>query len=189
MSSLTKQQQTTLIYIIGVVLLLGLSGGMLYNLNSSRAAVTKQRQDVEAKETQARRVESPTPEEQNKWSEQEAQLNNVLLPEQAIPQLFEDVTRIATETGIQRVGMNTEEVSIDPSKASSGEEAKIVAVGIKRYLAVTMKFQGQYTDIALFLGNVAKLGRPIEYHMLNMKRSTPLIEVQLVMNVYKREPA
>ena len=189
MSSLTKQQQTTLIYIIGFVLSLALAGAMLYSLNSSRAALTKQRQDVEAKEAQTRRAQPPALEEQSKWSEQETQVNNVLLSEQAVPQLFEDVTRIATETGIQRLGMNTEEISIDPAKASSTEEAKVIAVGIKRYLAVTMKFQGQYTDIALFLGNVAKLGRPIEYHVLDLKRNAPLIEVQLVMNVYKREPA
>jgi Tfp pilus assembly protein PilO len=188
-SSLTKQQQTTLIYIVGFVVLLGLSVAMLYSLNSSRAAITKQRQDVESKEAQARRAEIPTLEEQAKWSEQETQINNILLPEQAVPQLFEEVTRIATENGIQRLGMNTEEVTIDPAKAASGEEANAIAVGIKHYLAVTMKFQGQYSDIALFLGNVAKLGRPIEYHVLDLKRSAPLIEVQLVMNVYKREPA
>jgi Tfp pilus assembly protein PilO len=188
-SSLTKQQQTTLTYITGFVLLLGLSAGMLYSLNSSRLALNKQSQDVESKEAQARRAQPPTLEEQAKWSEQEAQISNILLPEQAVPQLFEEVTRIATENGIQRLGINTEEIVIDPTKAGSGEEANAVAVGIKHYLAVTMKFQGQYSDIALFLGNVAKLGRPIEYHVLDLKRNAPLIEVQLVMNVFKREPA
>ena len=85
--------------------------------------------------------------------------------------------------------MNTEEISIDPAKASSAEEAKVIAVGIRRYLAITMRFQGQYMDIARFLGGVAKLDRPIEYHFVNLKRIVPLIEVQLVMNVYKRETA
>src|SRR5205823_3731968 len=139
----------------GFVLLLGFSGGLLYSLNSSRVALTKQRQDVESKEAQSRRTAPATLEEQSKWSEQEAQINNILIPEQAVPQLFEEVTRIATENGIQRLGMNTEEIAIDPAKAGSGEEANAVAVGIKHYLAVTMKFQGQYSDIALFLGNVA----------------------------------
>jgi Tfp pilus assembly protein PilO len=189
MSSLTKQQQTTVIYIAGFVLSLGLAGGMLYNLSSSRAAVTRQRQDVERKESQARILKPATVEEQSKWTEQEDQVTNLLLSEQAVPQFFEEVTKIATETGIQRLGMNTEELSIDPAKASSPQEAKVVAVGIRRYLAVTMKFQGQYADIASFLGGVAKLERPIEYHVVALKRTFPLIEVQLVMNVYKREPA
>jgi len=188
-SSLTKQQQTTLVYIVGLILLLGLSGGMLYSLNASKIALTKQRQDVESKEAQSRRAEPATLEEQSKWTEQEGQINSILIPEQEVPQLFEEVTRIATESGIQRLGMNTEETAIDPAKAGSGEEANAVAVGIKHYLAVTMKFQGQYSDIALFLGNVARLGRPIEYHVLDLKRNAPLIEVQLVMNVFKREPA
>ena len=189
MSSLTKQQQTTLIYIAGTLLALGLSGGMLYNLNSGRAAIGKQKQDVERKEMQARAYRPAGLEEQSKWKEQEAQVQNLLLSEQDVPQFFEDVTRIATEAGIQRVGMNTEEVTIDPAKATSAEEAKVVAVGVRQYLAVTMKFQGQYADIARFLGGVAKLKRPIEYHLVDLKRTIPLVEVQLVMNVYKREPA
>src|SRR5437016_1460966 len=151
MSSLTRQQQTTVIYIAGFVLLLGLAIGMLYNLNSSRAAVTRQKKDVEGKEQQARGANPPTLEEQRKWAEQQARLTNLLLPEQAVPQFFEEVTRIATETGIQRLGMNTEEISIDASRTLTSEDAKVIAVGIRRYLAVTMKFQGQYADIARFL--------------------------------------
>jgi len=189
MSSLTKHQQTTVIYIAGFVLALGLAVGMLYDLNSSRAAVARQKQDVERKEQQARGANPPGIEEQRKWAEQEARLTNLLLPEQAVPQFFEEVTRIATETGIQRLGMNTEEISIDPSKTLLPEDAKVIAVGIRRYLAVTMKFQGQYTDIARFLGGVAKLDRPVEYHFVSLKRIVPLIEVQLVMNVYRREAA
>ena len=189
MSSLTKQQQTTLIYIVGTVLALLLSGGMLYNLNSTQTAITRQRQDLDRKEKQTKGYRVPSLEEQAKWAEQETQINNLLISEQEVPQFFEDVTRIATESGIQRVGMNTEPVTIDPAKASSPEEAKVVAVGVKQYLAVTMKFQGQYADIARFLGGVAKLQRPVEFHLVDMKRTIPLIEVQLVMNVFKREPA
>jgi Tfp pilus assembly protein PilO len=189
MSSLTKQQQTTLTYIAGTVLSLGLAAGMLYSVNSNRVAVNKQRQDTERKETQARGFKPPTLEEQNRWVEQQDQISNLLLSEQAVPQFFEEVTKIAMETGIQRVGMNTEEISIDPAKAASPEEARVVAVGVRRYLAVTMKFQGQYADIASFLGRVARLERPIEYHLVDLKRTPPYVEVQLVMNVYKREPA
>jgi Tfp pilus assembly protein PilO len=188
MSSAAKQKQTAAIYIGGFVVLAGLSAAMLYSLNSSRIAVNRQKQDVERKEQQARAITPPAAEEQRQWAEQEARLTNLLLPEQLVPQLFEEVTKIATETGIQRVGMNTEEVPLDPSKAVSPEDAKVVAVGLRRYLAVTMKFQGQYADIAAFLGRVAKLDRPIEYRLVSLKRTYPLIEVQLVMNVYKREP-
>ena len=189
MSSLTKQQQTTVAYIAGFVVSLVISGFLLYNLSTARTASARQVQDVERKEKQARGVTLPTAEEQAKWAEQETQVANYLLPEQGVPQFFEEVTRIATETGVQRVGMNTDEVAIDPNKAASPEEARVVAVGVRHYLAVSMKFQGQYTDVARFLGGVAKLDRPIEFHLVELKRTVPLIEVQLVMNVYKKEPA
>jgi Tfp pilus assembly protein PilO len=187
MSSLTKQQQTTVAYLGGLVVSVVLVAAMLLNLSSSRAAVTKIRQDVERKESKASSLRPATPEEEAKWTEQETQINNLLLPEQAVPQFFEEVTRIATENGIQRLGMTTDEVTIDPNKASSPAEAKVIGVGIKRYLTVTMKFQGQYADIARFMGGVVKLDRPIEYHLVDLKRVPGLIEAQLVMNVYKRD--
>jgi len=185
MSSLTKQQ-TTFIYIAGAVLSLGLAGAMLSSLNASRAYVNTQTQEVERKENQLRMAKQPAREEQNKWAEEEARISNLLLSEQVLPQFFEELTDIAKESGIQRLGMNTEEVTIDPSKPSSPAEATVVAMGIRRYLTITMKFQGQYSDIGRFLGRVAKLDRPVEYRLVELKRNVPLIEVQLVMNVYKR---
>jgi Tfp pilus assembly protein PilO len=160
---------------------------MFYSLSSSRAMLAKEQQDLDRKDSQARGFKPPSPQEQNKWTEQETQMNSLLLSEQAVPQLFEEVTRIATETGIQRLGINTEEVTIDTAKVNSPEESKVVSAGIHHYLAVTLKFQGRYEDVARFLGGVAKLDRPIEYHLADLKRAVPLIEVQLVMNVYKRE--
>ena len=189
MSSLTKQQQTTLVYIIASLLMLVLAGGLLYSLNSSATAVTRLKQDVERKEKQAKDVRPPTAEEQSQWEAQENQLTGLLLSEQAVPRFFEEITRIATENSIQRLSMNSEEVTIDPSKAATADEAKVIAVGIKHYLAVTMKFQGQYADVAGFLGSVAKLDRPIQYHMVELKRGVPYVEAQVVINVYKREPA
>jgi Tfp pilus assembly protein PilO len=189
MSSLTKQQQTTLVYIIGCVLMLLVAGGLLYSLNSSAATVTKLKQDVERKEKQAKGVRPATAEEQSQWEAQETQLGSLLLSEQAVPQFFEEVTRIATENSIQRLSMNSEEVTIDPGKAATADEARVIAVGIKHYLAVTMKFQGQYVDVARFLGSVAMLDRPIQYHLVELKRGFPYIEAQVVINVYKREPA
>src|SRR5438105_4541404 len=170
MSSLTKQQQTTLLYIIVFVAVLGLSIGLLYSLSSNRSANAKLKQELDRKEGQAKNVRPPTEEEQSKWTEQESQLANVLLTDQAVPQFFEDVSRIATENGIQRLSMNTDEVTIDPAKASSSEEAKVIAVGIRRYLSVTLKFQGQYTDVGRFLGAITKLNRPLEFHIVDLKR-------------------
>lgn len=189
MSSLTKQQQTTLVYIIGFALSLALAGGLLYNLSAQRTQLTKLKRDVERKESQARNLKLPSLEEQSAWSEQEQRINSLLLADQAVPQFFEEVTKAAAESGIQGLGMNTEELTIDPNKAGGPQEARVLAVGVRHYLAVTMKFRGQYPDIARFLGSVSKLQRPIEYHVVSMKRTPPFIDVQVVLNVYKREPA
>ena len=187
MSSLTKQQQTTLVYIAGFVLSLGLAGGLLYNLGSQRSLTAKLKQDVEKNETQARGLNPPSLEEQSKWTAEEDQLNSVLLTEQNQPQLFEEVTKAAADNGIQGLGMTTEEVTINAAKETT--DAQVADVGIRRYLAVTMKFRGQYQDVARFLGAVSKLPRPIEYHSVNMRRTFPLVDVQVVLHVYKREPA
>ena len=186
MSSLTKRQQKTLVYIAGFALSLALAGGLLYNLSTQRAQTAKLKQDVERSESQARGARLPSLEEQNKWTEDEERLNSILLTEQDQQQFFEEVTKAAADNGIQGLGMMPEEVIIDPNKA---EDAKVSGVGIRRYLVVTLKFRGQYQDIARFLGAVSKLGRPTEYYSVNMKRMPPFIDVQIGLRVYKREPA
>jgi Tfp pilus assembly protein PilO len=186
-SSLTKQQQTTLIYIAGCVLSLALGIGLLYSLTGIRKTVTKLKQDVEAKEQQAGGAKLQSPEEQSQWAEEQDRLNNLLLSDQAESQFMAEITRVASESGIQRLGMSSEGNSSDAGKTQ--EDAKILALGVHRYLTVTLRFQGQYADVARFLGGVSKLQRAVEFHLVDMKRAFPLIEVQVVMNVYKKEPA
>jgi Tfp pilus assembly protein PilO len=189
MKSLTAQQQRTLMYLISTVLALALSAGMLVDLRSKNTEATKLRQEIERKERDAQNAQPPSLEEQRKWAEDENQLKNVLLNDQAVSQFMEEVTRIANENGLDRLGLNTDETIIDANKTPSPEETKLLGVGVRRYLVVTIKFQGQYPDVARFLGGISKLQRPIEYHMIDMRRSQPLVDVTVVMNVYKREAA
>ncbi len=189
MSSLTKQQQRTLIYIGGVVLGLGLAGASLWDLGGKRAEVSKLQPDVEQKERQAQSARPVSPEDQAKWAIQEQQVATLLLTDQAVGQLFEEVGRIANDNHLQRFSMDTNEKVIDPATETSPEVTKVLAVGVRRYLVVAMKFSGQYPDIARFLGGVAKLNRPLEFQSIDLKRSPPFIDAVVVMNVYKREPA
>jgi Tfp pilus assembly protein PilO len=190
MSSLTKQQQSTLVYIAGFLLSIGLAGGLLYSLGSGRKAVATLKQQVESKENQASPAKPPSSEEQTKWTEQETQINSVLLTEQAVPELMQEITKLAADSGIQqRFTMTTEDQVIDPAKSGSVNQATAAAVGVQRYLAITMRFQGKYEDVARFLGGVSKLPRPVEYQVLDIKRTVPLVDVQVVLNVYKRAAA
>jgi Tfp pilus assembly protein PilO len=187
-AGLTRQQQMTLIYFSGFGVCVILSVVLMFNLSASRTALTKLRQEVEQKESQAGSTKSPGPEELSKWSEQQGTLNGLLLPEQEVPQFFEEITTLAADSGIQqRLAVNSEDAAIEPGKPVSPEDTRAAAMGIHRYLVVSMKFQGQYPNIALFLGRLSKLERPIDYRVVDLKRGVPFIEVQLTVNVYKRD--
>lgn len=189
-AGLTRQQQTTLLYIVGTLLSFGLSITLIYSLSSSRTALTKLRQEVESKEVQARNARPPDEAAMAAWKEQENTVSSLLLPDQAVPEFLAEVTQIAADTGIQqRLTVNTDETSLDPGKPMSAEDEKTAAIGIHRYMVLTMKFQGQYSDIAQFLGRLSGLQRPIEYRVVDLKRNAPLIEVQVIVNVYKRDAA
>ena len=189
MKSLTAQQQRTLLYLIGFVLALVLSVGMVFDLNAKRAEVTKFKQEIERKERDAQSGQPPSPEEQSKWSQDENQMKSVLLADEKVPEFMGELTRIANENGLERLGLNTEETLIDSNKTPSAEETKLLGVGVHRYLVITVKFQGPYPNVAHFLGGVSQLQRSVEFHMIDMRRSPPIVDVTVVLNVYKREAA
>ena len=189
LNSFTAQQKQTAVYAAGLVVALVVTGWFAYNLNAKRTDAAKLRQEIERKERDLQSAVPPPAEEQAKWRQQEKLLSDLLLPDDAVPQFFEEVTRIANENHLQRLGLNTEETVIDPNNAASPEQMRLLGVGVRRYLVVTVKFQGEYPDVARFLGGVATLPRPVEYHTIELRRNPPLIDVTVVMNVYKREAA
>ncbi|PYS23730.1 MAG: hypothetical protein DMG11_25150, partial [Acidobacteria bacterium] len=153
----------------------------IYDLNSQRATVDRLRQEVERKERDAQTVQVPTAEEQNRWAEQERRVNELLLPEQAVPLFFEEITRIANENGLERLGINTEETVLDPARSPAPDDVIPAGIGVRRYLVVTLKFQGDYQNVAGFLGGVSKLERPIEYRLVDIRRSPPKVDVTIGM--------
>ena len=172
-------------YLVSFVMSLALSALTFYDLNGKRAALVKLKAEVEQKENQVTSLNPPTPEEQTKWAEQETQLSTILISDQNEPQLQAEISQLAMDNGLQRVAMTPEDKQIDPNKPGTPEEAKAAAAGIHRYLSITVRFVGQYPDIARFLGDVSKLPRPILYHLIELERKHPITEVQVVMNIYK----
>ncbi|HYR84407.1 MAG TPA: hypothetical protein VE422_10050 [Terriglobia bacterium] len=187
--SLTTQQRRTLKFLLGLAIALALSAYLIYDLNSRRATIDRLKQEVERKERDAHAVQLPTREERTLWAEQERQVNQLLLPEQTVPLFFEEITKIANENGLERLGINTEETVLGPDKSPAPDDVTPAGVGVRRYLVVTLKFQGDYRNVAGFLGSISKLPRPVEYRLIDMRRTPPKVDVTIVMNVYKRETA
>src|SRR4051812_14921254 len=113
------KHQTTIIYAAVFALSLALAAGLLYNLTGSRKSLQRLQQDVETKEQQAATATPAGDEERARWSEQQDQLNRLLLSDEGAPQFLSEITKVASESGIQRLSMNTEETNIDTSKSPS----------------------------------------------------------------------
>lgn len=188
-SSLTSLQKKTLTYIVGTLLALALTGGMLYDLNRRSTAALALKQEVERKEAEAASIQLPDAEEESKWAEQEKQLKSILLSDQQVPEFQGEVTRIAYEYRLQRLGINNEDKVLNPDQPISSDDAKLLPLGIRRYVLVTLKFQGEYPDMARFLAAISKLPRPVEFHTIDMRRNPPWIDGSVILKVYKREPA
>lgn len=186
-NSLTSVQRQTLSFLIGTIVLLGATGWLMYDLSVKRAGILTERQALERKEKDAQQIRLPVAEERAQWAQQLQQFQDILLTDQAVPEFYSEITRIAGENRLdQRFGMTPEEKKTADLKPTP-ETEKLAALGIKRYLVITLKFSGEYPDIARLLSALSQLSRPIEYQQIEMKREANLVDVTLVMHVYKRE--
>ena len=186
-SSLTQAQQKTLMYIIGTVLLLGVSGGMMYDANRRNAEAVTAKTNVDRQEQEAAAITIPSEQEQARWSAKEKELSTRLLSDQQVPEFLEDIARIANENHLERLGINNEDKTIDPNQPPTPQDGKIAALGIRRYLLVTLKFQSAYPDAARFLSAVTQLPRPVEVQTIDMRRNAPTMDVTVILKVYKQE--
>src|SRR5262249_22532607 len=186
-SSLTQAQRKTLMYIIGTVLLLGLAGGMMVDASRRTAQAITAKTNVDRQERDAAAVTIPSEQEQLQWSTKEKELSARLLSDQQVPEFLEDITRIANENHLERLGINNEDKTIDPNQPPTPQDGKVAALGIRRYLLVTLKFQSAYPDAARFLAAVSQLQRPVELQTIDIRRNAPALDVTVILKVYKQE--
>ena len=189
LKSLTRQQQQTLAYIIGFVLLLGLAGFMFFDGSRKKAESEAALRNVEQKESQAQSVQLPAEEEVQQWLQQEQDLQTVLISDQTEPELNQELSRLAADNRLERYVVNTEQHTIDPDKSPSPDELKLLNVGIKRYLTMTVTFNAQYSDAARFLSQVKNLQRSLTYKTIRLRRNPPFVDASVVMHIYKKEGA
>lgn len=188
-TSLTSQQKKTLIYILGTLVLLGIAGGMVFDADRRTTEAITLRLEAERKEQEASTIKIPTDAEQAQWAANQNQLSSLLLSDQEVPEFLEDVTRLANENHLQRLGINNQDKVIDPKQPGAPDDGKLLDVGIRRYLLVTLTFQSEYPDAARFLAAISQLPRPVEVQVVEMRRNPPTVDMTLVLKVYKREPA
>jgi len=189
LKSLTRQQQQTLAYIIGFVLLLGLAGFMFFDGSRKKAESEAALRNVEQKESQAQSVQLPAEEEVQQWLQQEQDLQTVLISDQTEPELNQELSRLAADNRLERYVVNTEQHTIDPDKSPSPDELKLLNVGIKRYLTMTVTFNAQYSDAARFLSQVKNLQRSLTYKTIRLRRNPPFVDASVVIHIYKKEGA
>ena len=189
LKSLTAVQKQTLTFLVATVTLLGLTGWLILDVNTRTAAVAAARQDLDRKENTARGLTPVTAEEQALWVQETEKFNAVLLSDQTAPELYTEITRLAGENQLdQRFGMTPEEKTVGDQNLTP-EESRVQAVGVKRYVVLTLNFRGDYPNVSRFIGALSRLPRPIEYQTIDFRREVPQVEVNLVMHVYKREGA
>jgi Tfp pilus assembly protein PilO len=188
LKSLTSARQT-LTLLLATVALLAAASWLMFDLNRQRTEVFAARQELEIKESNARTLEPLAAGEQEQRAEQSRQFQELLLSDQTMPGFYSEITRIAADSQLDpRFGMTPEDRTI-AEQTQTPEEAKMLAVGIKRYAVVTLSLKGDYPNVARFLGALSRLPRSIEYQTIDMRRETALVQVTLVMHVHKREGA
>ena len=65
----------------------------------------------------------------------------------------------------------------------------MLAVGIRRYLEVTVRFTADYRNSALFVRDIGKLPRLTEFVSINLNRQVPDIDVTMSFRIYQSGPA
>jgi hypothetical protein len=191
LSGLKRRWKLPVIILAAVVL----SAGVIYDLNTRKSELQRLTTEVEALEAQIAAIDFPTGAETTEWAAEEETFRSALLGEESVPLLFAEITRIGSDNRIQGITINTEEHNLSPDaavqdgSAPPGHDADLLAVGIARYSAVTIRFQGLYPDVAGFLDAVSRLPYSISVRTVDLKRTIPLIDGTLLLHVYKRGAA
>jgi Tfp pilus assembly protein PilO len=179
-----------MLLIIASVLVCGM---LFYDLNRRNGDLDRLAREVEAKEAQTAGVQFPSAAEQREWSLNEELFERVMLGDESVPLLFAEITRIGSENNLQRMGINTEEhTTSEPAssdRAAPGNNAALLAAGVNRYSAVTIRFQGTYSDTARFVDSISRLPYSVSIQSIDLRRAQPLPDATIVLHVYKRGPA
>jgi hypothetical protein len=177
----------TLKYAAVVLVCTAISAGLFWDLGSRSTRIREMTRNVEAMEGQAAGTQFPDEDQLRKNAEEERLFNTAIVGEESIPLVFEEITRTGSDHRVQ-MEIQSEEKTI-PETSEDPMEANARALGITRYLIVTVKFQAEYADAAQFLGSISRLPHAVPVRSLDIHRSPPMINGTLRLHVYKRGAA
>ena len=177
----------TLKYAAVVLVCAAISAGLLFDLNSRNTLIKELTRNVEAMEGQAAGTQFPGEDQIRKNAEEQRQFNSAIVGEESIPLVFEEITRAGSDHRVQMEIQSEEQTIAETSEDPT--EAGARALGITRYLIVTVKFQAEYADAAQFLGSISRMPHAVPVRSLEIHRSPPLISGTMRLPVYKRGTA
>jgi hypothetical protein len=182
-------------WLYALFVLAGVSAAVLLwrDLNVRKSELGRLTKEVEALEARTAAFRLPGPEELRRRKDEEAAFAAALQGNETAPLLYAEITRIGSETSIQGIAINTEEKRFSAAAADSAaepsEEARLAALGISGYSALTIQFQGSYANVAGFIDAMSRLPYAASIRSVDLRRTVPLIDGTLVLHVYQRGPA
>ena len=131
----------------------------------------------------------PAEEEREEWEKAEERLWLVIFPEKDVPQLIEELAKVAKEYNISDISFSTGPVVAEGGRRVSPSLSNDVSVeGLlpaeKDHFAVKVSLRCQYRQLARFLDGITDLVRLVEIESLEVKRGLPRISVDMVVKTY-----
>ena len=175
----------------GAAIVLSIAGvvGMTLSLGTLEEAATERQDELAQMELEAEGIVLPTDEERAAWATDQNLMASMLLADAEVPALLQEVTRLATLNQLDRFELDTEEFAIEEGVEPSPDQALMQAVGIRRYMTVTVRFGADYRSAAQFVRDVGNLPRLAEFVTIRLIRRQPTIDVEISFRVYKSEAA
>ena len=150
---------------------------MFMDLSKREATIAQLSTEANAKQEQ---VNSIPPLQPIRPDENSLELLNSMVMSQANePELFEQLSRLASDNGL-------EEVTINSDPPTTIEDPSLVALGINRQLNLKIDFKAEYPDAARFLGSIGSLQRSIVIRDVQLRRAPPKVGATLSLQVYQK---
>ena len=165
--------------VASVTVLLGAAGcvWMFMDLSKRQTMIAQLGTEVDSKQQQVNAISPVQPDPQDEFSQ--ALLNNMMVSAADEPQLFEELSRLASENGL-------EEITINSDPPTTIEDPALKSLGITRQLNLRMNFKAEYADAARFLGSIGRLQRSIVVRDVQFRRDPPKLGATVAFEVYQK---
>ena len=175
----------------GAAVALSIAGvvGMTLSLGTLEEAATERADELAQMELEAEGILLPTDEERAGWATNQNLMASMLLADAEVPALMQEVTRLATLNRLDRFQLGTEEFAIEEGTELTPDQTLMQAVGIRRYMIVTVMFGTDFRNASQFVRDVGNLPRLAEFVSIRLVRGPSTVDAEISFRVYQRETA